>query len=78
MPRERKTIDEFDIEGNYGQGYEIVTCEVNRRLARRQVKIYRENEPGVPFKIVHRRRNKTDLSPEELAAIARDAAADWR
>lgn len=47
----RKTEDEFDIEGDYGFGFELVTCETTRALARDTLKGYRENEPGTPFRI---------------------------
>jgi hypothetical protein len=51
----RKTEDEFEILGYYAQGWELVTTETNRKDARDQLKCYRENEPGVPFKFVKKR-----------------------
>ena len=51
----RKTEDEYDIEGDYGQGFEVVTCESTWKDAKAQIKIYRENEPGVAFRIKHHR-----------------------
>jgi hypothetical protein len=51
----RKTEDEYEIQGDYGQGWELATTEVNRPDAKDQIKIYRENEPGIPFRIVHKR-----------------------
>lgn len=51
----RKTEDEFNILGNYGQGFEIVTCETSRSLAKDQIRTYRQNEPGVSFKIKKQR-----------------------
>ena len=45
----RKTEDEYDILGDYGQGLELVTCETNYKDTREQLKIYRENEPGIGF-----------------------------
>jgi len=53
----RKTTDEFNILGDYGHGhgFELVTCEVTRPLARVQLRIYRESEPGTPFKIEKKR-----------------------
>ena len=42
---------EFDILGNYGHGLELVTCEETREAAKEQLKVYRENEPGIFFKI---------------------------
>ena len=47
----RKTITEFDIEANYGQGFEMVTCETTWGDAVKMKRTYRDNEPGVPFRI---------------------------
>ena len=52
----RKTKDEFQVQGNYGyHGYEMVTCEETYKEAKERLKEYRENEPGIAFKIVKRR-----------------------
>ena len=51
----RTTEDEFQIHGNYGQGYEELTCETTWKEAKQCIKDYRENEPGVQFKIVTKR-----------------------
>lgn len=55
--RVRKTVDEFCIMGNYGygHGWEEVTSEDTRKLGLEQLKCYRENEPGVPFKMIKKR-----------------------
>lgn len=50
----RKTEDEFDVEADYGQGWEIVTCEPTWQRARDRVKEYRENEGGT-YRIKKRR-----------------------
>lgn len=42
---------EFDILGNYGHGFEMVHCEANRADAIVSIREYRENEPGISFKI---------------------------
>ena len=42
---------EFDIQGNYGQGWETVTCEETLAAAREQLACYRENEPEYPHRI---------------------------
>ena len=49
----RKTKDIFNILGNYGysHGWEVVTCEETRREARKRLIEYRQNEPGIPFKV---------------------------
>ncbi len=41
----RKTIDCFDVQGDYGQGWETVTSSNSRKEARQDLKAYRENEP---------------------------------
>jgi len=50
----RKTRDVFEVRGNYGygHGFETVTAETNFAEARARLREYRENEPGVEFKIV--------------------------
>lgn len=52
MPYQRKTRDLFEIRGNYGQGFELVTAETTRRAALENLRLYRENEPGIAFKLV--------------------------
>ena len=53
----RKTLDEYEIQGDYGygQGFECVTTEETWKAAKDQIKCYRENEPSIPFKIVKKR-----------------------
>jgi len=53
----RKTIDEWQVLGNYGfgHGFEIVTAASTLKEAKSHLKEYRENEPGIPFKIVKKR-----------------------
>jgi len=51
----RKTEDEWEIQGDYGFGYECVTTETNRPDARAQIKCYRESEPGISFRIIKQR-----------------------
>lgn len=47
---------EYEIQGNYGygNGFECVTTEETRTDAMLRLQEYRENEPGVPFKVVAR------------------------
>jgi len=54
-PYVRKTEDEFQIHGDYGQGFEEVTCETTWRAAKDTIKTYRDNEPGVQFKLKKKR-----------------------
>jgi hypothetical protein len=55
MPYKRKTEDEYNIEGNYQRQWEIVACEETWPAAKEQVKCYRENEPGIAFRIKKQR-----------------------
>ncbi len=55
MSYTRKTRDEYEVQGNYGYGWEMVTCEDSRKEAKERLREYRENETGVAFKIVKRR-----------------------
>lgn len=55
---QRKTVDEYEIQGNYGSGWEAVTAEENRKAAREQLKCYNENERQYPHRIVKKRIKK--------------------
>lgn len=55
MAYQRKTEDEFQIHANYGQGWEEETAEVTRKAALANLREYRENNPGVPYKLVVKR-----------------------
>jgi hypothetical protein len=56
---QRKTHEEYEIEGNYGYGWEVVTTEETYREAREQLKCYRENEPQYAHRLrVRRVRNE--------------------
>lgn len=54
---QRKTCDEYEIQGNYGYGYgyEAVTTESTRKEALATLKLYESNEKGVSFRIVKKR-----------------------
>ena len=47
----RKTRDVFDVQANYGQGWEDETSEFTHKEARDQIKSYRENGVNVPMRI---------------------------
>lgn len=57
MAYQRKTRDYYDVEGNYGSGHdwEAVTAEDSRREAMARLREYRENKPGVTFRLRARR-----------------------
>ena len=47
----RKTRDEFEIQGNYGYGWETVITEENAAVAREQLNMYNANEPQYKHRI---------------------------
>lgn len=55
MTYKRKTQDEFQIWGNYGQGFEELTAESSHIEARNRIKEYRQNQPEGAYKIVIKR-----------------------
>ena len=61
MPRQRITHDCYEIQVNYGEGYETECVETNyyAMLINRQA--YREN-CGYPFRVVRKRYKKTELN----------------
>lgn len=69
MPYTRKTSDEYEVQGNYGQGWEMVTTEETWKAAREQLKCYNENEP-YPHKIVKKRVRKETPHAEEKPPCA--------
>lgn len=52
---QRKTRDEYEIQGHYAQGWEVVTCEETYKAAKERQAEYYQNEPGVHFRIVFHR-----------------------
>ena len=42
---------EYEVQGNYGFGWERLTTEENRADAERQLHCYNENEPGTAHRI---------------------------
>ena len=52
-----KTQVIFVVQGNYGygHGWEDVTAETTRAEAKQRLREYRENEQGVPFRLIRRR-----------------------
>jgi hypothetical protein len=51
----RKTKDEYQVQGNYGYGYEEVYSSDDKQDAKQRLKEYRDNEKGVSFKLVTKR-----------------------
>lgn len=46
MAYARKTRDEYELQGNYGCGWECLTTEDTRKDIRARLREYRENEGG--------------------------------
>ena len=46
MAYQRKTRDEYELQGNYGQGWEALTTEETMREAKERRREYIENEGG--------------------------------
>jgi hypothetical protein len=55
--RVRKTKDIWVVQGNYGygHGWEDVTAAETWKEAKQNIREYRENESGVPFRVIRRR-----------------------
>lgn len=51
MAYKRKTEDEFNVQGNYGHGWEDVYTAETRKDARERLKEYRLNEPQYPHRL---------------------------
>jgi len=47
----------YAVEGDYGHGhgYEEVTAEESFLEARERLREYRENEPGIPFRMMKKK-----------------------
>lgn len=54
---QRVTVDEYDVEGDYGYGWEIVTCESTYSEARKRLREYERELPGY-YQISHKRVRK--------------------
>ena len=55
MAYERKTVDVWEIQGNYGFFWETLCCETTRKDAKAQLRCYNENEPQYAHRIRYRR-----------------------
>lgn len=56
----RKTIDRWDIMGNYGYGWDCECSEYTKKEAVQRLKEYRENGGGV-YKLIKRREPKGNV-----------------
>lgn len=58
MAYQRKTIDLFIVESNYGYGWEETTQEDSHKLGRLQLACYRSNQPQYAHRLVVKREKK--------------------
>ena len=61
MAYQRKTYDEWEVQGNYGYGWEMVTTEETRADAKAMLRCYNENEPKYEHRIKKFRRRETEI-----------------
>lgn len=54
---QRKTVDEYELQGNYGNGWDYLLTEGTLAEAKKRKKEYAENE-GIPLRIVKKRVKK--------------------
>lgn len=51
----RKTKDEFQLQGNYGYGWEYILAEDTPQEARQRKREYIENAPQYLYRIIKKR-----------------------
>lgn len=51
----RKTKDEWELQGDYGYGWEYLSSYDDHQEARTDLRAYRENEPDYLHRIMKRR-----------------------
>lgn len=62
MAYERKTIATWELQLNYGYGWEYTLTEYTRKEARERLKEYRENQPQYPARLVKKRVRKEAIA----------------
>jgi hypothetical protein len=90
--RVAKTKQVYVVQGNYGygHGWEDLTAEDDRKEARDRLREYRENERGVPFRLIKRReriegpagaahakKKKKKISPREAKQLLKSDGIDF-
>jgi hypothetical protein len=61
MAYTRKTVDEWEIQQNYGQGWECANTETTYKDAKRSIKEYRENMGQYPTRMIKKRVPKQEV-----------------
>jgi hypothetical protein len=49
--RKNTTKYEFDIEANYGYGWDVVDCQETRKAANESMREYRVNMPNASYRV---------------------------
>lgn len=62
MAYERKTIDTWELQLNYGYGWKYTLTEFTRKEARARLKECRENQPQYPARLVKKRVRKEEVA----------------
>lgn len=65
----RKTVDVWELQLNYGFGWEETLTEYTRKEARERLKEYRENQPQYPARIVKKESQKGGSSMNNIAKL---------
>ena len=63
----RKTVDEYEIQGDYGHGWEMLTTEETRGAARKMLLCYQRNEPRARHRIKRKRVPIEEVTPDQGA-----------
>lgn len=71
MAYERKTIDTWELQLNYGYGWEYTLTEYTKKEARERLKEYRENQPQYPARLVRRELERRRLREHSGKADSR-------
>ena len=65
MPQPKKPnkyLYQWIVQGHYGyHGWEDVTADDNRRIARAELRTYRNEEPQYPHRLIYGRRPNPDF-----------------
>ena len=69
-----KTEREWEVQGDYDQGWELVTGNTTRRGILQDLRAHRDNEPGIPFRI----RTPEQIKARERSRMRRANAKEAR
>ena len=78
MAYERKTISHWEIQGDYGDGFECLSANPTRLGALNGKREYRDNCPGVALRIKEVRESRSDYATADLLKLEREAIAELK